>query len=191
MRKGILLVVSGPSGVGKDTLVQKLLEADASIEYSISATTRPKRDYEVDGKDYIFMSKDDFEAQIKGNKFLEYARVHENLYGTPKDFVLDGINDGKIIVLEIDVQGALQVKENYPDGVFVFILPPSLEELENRLTSRGTESEEQVKIRLANAKKELDLVNEYQYGVVNDNLDEAVADLSAIIKAERLRIIDK
>lgn len=191
MRKGFLLVVSGPSGVGKDTLVQKLLEADASIEYSISATTRPKRDYEVDGKDYIFMSKDDFEAQIKGNKFLEYARVHENLYGTPKDFVLDGINDGKIIVLEIDVQGALQVKENYPDGVFVFILPPSLEELENRLTSRGTESEEQVKIRLANAKKELDLVNEYQYGVVNDNLDEAVADLSAIIKAERLRIIDK
>ncbi len=189
MRKGFLLVISGPSGVGKGTVTERLLEDNKDLMFSISTTTRKKRNYEEDGKNYFFVEKEKFERMVEENKFLEYAVVHENLYGTPKDFVLEGIEDGKIIVLEIDVQGALQVKANYPNGVFVFLLPPSLEELEYRLTHRGTESEEQIAIRLANARDELSKFNEYQYAVINDKLDDAVSDIESIINAEKLRVV--
>lgn len=189
MRKGFLLVVSGPSGVGKGTVTDALLKEKDDLIFSISATTRDKRVGEVDGEDYFFLSKDEFEGKVEDGKFLEHARVHGNLYGTPKDFVLDSIDQGKIIVLEIDVQGALQVKANYPNGVFVFLLPPSLEELERRLTHRGTESDEQIAIRLKNARAELSKFNEYQYAVVNDKVENAVESIESIIDAEKLRIM--
>lgn len=189
MRKGFLLVVSGPSGVGKGTVTQELLKSNDNLVFSISSTTRKPREMEINGQDYFFLDRDEFERQAKEGKFLEYAKVHENMYGTPKDFVLEGIEKGKIIVLEIDVQGALQVKENYPNGVFVFLLPPSLEELETRLTHRGTESEEQIAIRLANARDELSKFNEYQYAVINDRVENAVRDINAIIDAEKLRVM--
>lgn len=189
MRKGFLLVVSGPSGVGKGTVTEALLESNDDLVFSISATTRGMRDYENDGEDYFFLTKEEFKGRVDKGEFLEYAEVHENMYGTPKDFVLEGIDKGDIIVLEIDVQGALQVKANYPNGVFVFLLPPSLEELEHRLTHRGTESEEQIAIRLANAKSEIAKFNEYQYAVINDEVDNAVKDINSIIEAEKLRVM--
>ncbi len=189
-KKGFLLVISGPSGVGKGTVCQALLKNNDMIKYSISATTRPKRPGEKSGDDYFFLSIDEFEKGIEEGMFLEYASVHGNLYGTPKQFVMDGIDNGEVIVLEIDVQGALQVKENYPNGVFVFLLPPSMEELERRLTHRGTESEEQLKLRLNNARGEISKINEYQYAVINDTVDNAVTHINNIIDAEGLRVIN-
>lgn len=189
-KKGFLLVISGPSGVGKGTVCQELLKNNDMIKYSISATTRPKRPGEISGDDYFFLSTEEFETGINEDKFLEYAKVHGNLYGTPKQFVMDGIDAGEVIVLEIDVQGALQVKENYPNGVFVFLLPPSMKELERRLTHRGTESEEQLRLRLNNAKGEISKINEYQYAVINDTVENAVMHINNIIDAESLRVIN-
>lgn len=189
-KKGFLMVISGPSGVGKGTVCQALLKDNDKIKYSISATTRPKRPQERSGDDYFFLSEEEFEKGIKEDKFLEYARVHGNLYGTPKDFVMDGINNGEVIILEIDVQGALQVKENYPNGVFIFLLPPSMSELERRLTHRGTESAEQVELRLNNARGEISKISEYQYAVINDTVENAVAHINSIIDAESLRVIN-
>ncbi|MDO5717940.1 MAG: guanylate kinase, partial [Tissierellia bacterium] len=144
----------------------------------------------IDGDDYFYLDKEKFEKDIKDGKFLEYAEVHGNMYGTPKDFVMNGIDNGEIIVLEIDVQGALQVKKNYPNGVFVFLLPPSLSELERRLTHRGTESDEQIELRLNNAKAEISKINEYQYAVFNDTVENAVKNIEHIIAAEKLRVIN-
>ena len=188
MKKGFLMIVSGPSGVGKGTICDILLRENTDIKYSISATSRNKRPNEEHGKNYFFVSNDEFEKMIEDGKLLEYARVHGNYYGTPKDFVLNSIENGDVVILEIDVQGALQVKKNYPDAVLVFVLPPDFEELKKRLVERGTEDEETINLRMNNAKKEVEFLNEYNYSIVNDFIDESVDKMKAIIEAERLKI---
>lgn len=191
MDKGFLLVISGPSGVGKGTVCQEVMNQNKDVLYSVSATTRKKRPMEVDGENYYYYSTDEFQKKIEENNFLEYANVHGNWYGTPKDFVLKGVENGEIIILEIDVQGALQVKKNYPHGVFVFLLPPTLEELKRRIIYRGTEDPSQIDLRLQNAKKEIKYINEYEYAVMNDDISDAVLKINHIIEAEKLRVIHK
>lgn len=189
MDKGLLLVVSGPSGSGKGTICRKLLNRNQNINFSISATTRKPRKGEANGINYFFVGEDEF-LRMKNNKeFLEYAHVHGNFYGTPKKYVFDKMEEGENIILEIDVQGALQVKKIYPDAVFIFILPPTMEELKNRIVKRGTESEEDIKRRLNNACKEIELAKHYDYIVVNDQVLSAVEKIESIIKAEKNKTI--
>lgn len=185
MKKGLLLVISGPSGVGKGTICNILVNENKDIKLSISATTRNMRQGEVDGVNYFFKSVKDFENLIENGKMLEYANVHGNYYGTPKDFVVNSIKNGEIVILEIDVQGAMQVRENYPDAKLIFILPPSFEELRNRIVNRSTDDEETINLRMENAKKEMEYVEKYDYSVVNDNLESAVLKVKEIIELER------
>lgn len=188
LSKGFLLVISGPSGSGKGTVSKELLSRNNDIVFSISATTRRPRPTEEDGVNYFFLEEEDFKKKVERNQFLEHAFVHTNYYGTPKDFVLQEIDKGEIVLLEIDVQGALQVKKNYKNVVFVFLLPPTMDELKNRIIKRGTESEEDIERRFKNAFEELDFVGEYDYFVVNDKVENAVEDIEHIIKAEKLRV---
>lgn len=188
MSKGFLLVVSGPSGCGKGTICKELLRRNDNLIFSVSATTRKPRVGEVDGKNYFFIDDKKFDGMVANGEFLEYAYVHNNRYGTPKKFVLDNIEKGKIVLLEIDVQGALQVKSVYPEGVFVFLLPPSMGELRNRIVKRGTETKEDIDLRLKNAFKELKFIDEYDYFVVNDKVYNAVKKIEAIIIAEQSKI---
>ena len=167
-KRGVLFVFSGPSGVGKGTLKAKLFEEFADqIAYSVSATTRGPREGEVDGKDYFFISRQEFERRVKNNEFLEHAEFAGNCYGTPRAYVEKLLDSGMNVVLEIDVQGALQVMKSMPECVSVFILPPSFEELEHRLRGRGTETEEKVRERLETAKRELPYAPQYDYQIVN------------------------
>ena len=173
-KRGVLFVFSGPSGVGKGTLKAKLFEEFADqIAYSVSATTRGPREGEVDGKDYFFISRQEFERRVKNNEFLEYAEFAGNCYGTPRAYVEKLLDSGMNVVLEIDVQGALQVMKSMPECVSVFILPPSFEELEHRLRGRGTETEEKVRERLETAKRELPYAPQYDYQIVNGGDIEA------------------
>ncbi len=173
-KRGILFVFSGPSGVGKGTLKAKLFEEFAGrIAYSVSATTRGPREGEVDGKDYFFISRQEFERRVKNNEFLEHAEFAGNCYGTPRAYVEKLLDSGMNVVLEIDVQGALQVMKSMPECVSVFILPPSFEELEHRLRGRGTETEEKVRERLETAKRELPYAPQYDYQIVNGGDIEA------------------
>lgn len=188
LSKGFLLVISGPSGSGKGTVSKELLNRNDDIIFSISATTRRPRPNEIDGVNYFFINEEEYHKKINNNEFLEHAFVHNNYYGTPKDFVIKEIDKGEIVLLEIDVQGALQVKKNYKNVVFVFLLPPTMAELRNRIIKRGTESEEDIKTRFKNAFQELDFVGEYDYFVVNDKVENAVEDIEHIIKAEKLRV---
>lgn len=188
MSKGFLLIISGPAGTGKGTVCKEVLERNKDILYSISATTRKPRVGEIDGVNYFFIDEEEFNKKIENNEFLEYAYVHTNHYGTPRDFVIDKINNGETVLLEIDVQGALQVKKNYSEAVLVFILPPTMEELKNRIVKRGTESEEDINRRFKNAFKELDCIEEYDYFVVNDKIEDAVSDIESIIKVEKLKV---
>ncbi len=188
LSRGFLLVLSGPSGAGKGTVCDALLKKNDGIVYSISATTRNMRPGEVDGKDYFFVSDSEFEDLVKNDKMLEYAHVHQNMYGTPKDFVFDKIKEGEIVILEIDVQGAMQIKKVYNEAVFMFLLPPSMGELKKRIIGRNTETEESLEIRYKNAFKELDFVEEYDYFVVNNTVDQAVSDIEDIINAEKHRV---
>lgn len=188
MSKGFLLVISGPSGSGKGTVSNELLARNKDIVFSVSATTRKPRPNEKSGVNYFFLEEDEFHRTVEEGGFLEYAFVHNNYYGTPKDFVINEIDKGEIVLLEIDVQGALQVKKNYKNVVFVFLLPPTMDELKNRIIKRGTESEEDINRRFKNAFQELDFVGEYDYFVVNDKVEDAVADIENIIKAEKLRV---
>jgi len=173
-KRGVLFVFSGPSGVGKGTLKAKLFEEFADrIAYSVSATTRGPREGEVDGKDYFFISRQEFERRVKNNEFLEHAEFAGNCYGTPRAYVEKLLDSGMNVVLEIDVQGALQVMKSMPECVSVFILPPSFEELEHRLRGRGTETEEKIRERLETAKRELPYAPQYDYQIVNGGDIEA------------------
>ena len=188
MKKGFLLVISGPSGVGKGTVLHDLMNTQSNLVYSVSATTRKKRDGEIEGVSYFYKSHEEFEKMIKEDKFLEYAHVHNNYYGTPKEFVENKINEGKIVILEIDVQGALNVKKNTDNGVFIFLAPPSLQELKRRIVGRGTETDEDINIRMTNARKELEHIKDYDYLVVNDHLNSAITSVNEIINAEKHKV---
>ena len=188
MQKGLLIVVSGASGTGKGTVCKKILDDLPEITYSISATTRSPRPGEVDGREYYFLSRDEFTAWIDDGKFLEFAEVYGNFYGTPLNKIEDQLNRGKDILLEIDVQGALEVKRKCPEGVYIFLLPPSLEELKRRIEGRGTETPESLSRRLANAVAEIKIGLEYTYAVVNDSVDNAAAQIKSILAAERCKV---
>src|SRR5690625_2111764 len=185
--KGILFVLSGPSGVGKGTVRKRLFKKETHLKYSVSATTRAKRPGEKEGIDYFYKTKEDFKQMIKKDQLLEYAKYVNNYYGTPKEYGEQQLGRGNDVFLEIEVQGALQVKENFPEGVFIFLFPPSLEELKNRIIRRGTESNELVVNRLKEAKKEIDLMSEYDYVVVNDDVNKAVSKIKAIIESEHCK----
>ncbi|NLJ72382.1 MAG: guanylate kinase [Syntrophomonadaceae bacterium] len=185
---GILFVISGPSGVGKGTLREALLKSTPNLIDSISVTTRPARIGERDGREYFFMDRDKFENLIKQEEFLEWAQVYSNLYGTPKQFVQENLDKGLDVLLEIDIQGAMQVKAKKPDGVFIFIAPPNVEELANRLINRGKDSQDSIVERLKACYDEMEFMREYDYLVINDNISEAIKNLEAIIIAERCKI---
>lgn len=186
-RKGMLLVISGPSGTGKGTLLTRLLEEDKSFTFSVSATTRAPREGEVDGVHYHFLTNEEFERLVAENAFVEYASVHGNRYGTLKSEVFERMEKGQNVLLDIDTQGALNVMEDMPWCVSLFILPPSYKQLRERLAGRGTETEEQINRRFQNARKEIPLMDRYQYIIVNDDLDAAYAQLRAVTIAEKQR----
>lgn len=184
-KKGLLLVVSGPSGVGKGTICKEYLNKYDDCALSVSATTRSPRDGEVDGVSYFFLSHEEFRKKIDEGGFLEHAVFCDNYYGTPKDAVMEKLEEGKNVILEIEVQGALQVRSHYPEAVFVFVIPPSVETLEERLRGRGTETDDVIKKRLERAKAEFKYIDKYNYVLVNDTVSEAVCRLHSIIEAEK------
>ncbi len=186
--RGLLIVFSGPSGVGKGTVRAKIFEQENNFKYSVSMTTRKQRPGEVDGKDYYFRTREEFEELIRKGEMLEYAEYVGNYYGTPLTYVNQTLDEGKDIFLEIEVQGALQVKQKKPDAVFVFLTPPDLEELRERLVGRGTDSNEVIANRLAKAKEEIRLMSEYDYAVVNDEVELAAERVRMIIDAEHFRV---
>ncbi len=188
MDGGFLLVLSGPSGSGKGTVSESLMKNNDDIIFSTSVTTRTPRPGEVNGENYFFASREEFEKMVENDELLEHAFVHTNYYGTPKKFVFDEIEKGEIVLLEIDVQGALQIKEKYKEAVFIFLIPPTMDELRSRLVKRDTETEDEIETRYRNAFKELDFVGEYDYFVINDVIDNAVKDIETIIAAEKLRV---
>lgn len=185
--KGIFFVLSGPSGSGKGTVLKEVLQNDKSLVYSVSATSRKPRNGEVDGKNYFFMSREKFEDNIKDNAFLEYTETYGNYYGTLKSQVENAIDDGKNIILEIDSVGARNIRFSYPDAVLIFLVAPSLDILENRLTNRGSEDDKSLHTRLNSAVSEMENAMLYDYVVVNDNVKKASDDVTAIIRAENLK----
>ena len=182
--RNVLIVLSGPSGVGKGTIAKKLVARNSNISLSISCTTRSPRDGEVDGREYFFIDKEQFNKKIESDGFLEYSNHFENYYGTPKDFVLNQLKNNDVL-LEIDVNGGLEVKKTYPDSVLIMLTPPSLEEVEKRLIKRSTETLEKIKLRLQRIDYELEKSNLYDYTVVNDELEQAIIDVEAIINKEK------
>ncbi len=187
--RGDLIVISGPSATGKDTIVNNLIEKTENILISISMTTREKREYESDGKDYYFVSKEEFEKNIKEGNMLEYAIVHgKDYYGTPKSEVFKTLDKGKDVILVIDIQGAVQIKDMYPEAIFIFILPPSMKELKRRLVSRGTETTESMYRRFKSMYKEVNEISKYNYVIVNDDLEDAVSKAISIMEAEKCRV---
>lgn len=188
MGRGLLIVISGPSGAGKGTISREIVSRYVDIDLSVSATTRAPREGEVNGVSYYFLKVDEFESKIKSDEFLEYAKVYDNYYGTPISGIEKKLEAGTDVILEIDIQGALKVKDKYPDGVYVFILPPSLKELKKRIVDRATDSNEVIEKRMACTKSEIEYAVEYNYAVVNDDLSIAVENVKKIIDVEKLRI---
>lgn len=186
--RGILLILSGPSGAGKGTLCHALLPKCPELTYSVSATTREPRLGEINGQNYFFLSTEEFNQLAERGELLEWAQVYDNYYGTPRKFVEETLAGGQDIILEIDIQGARQIKEKFPQGVFVFVIPPSLEELASRIIKRGTDSEQEIRKRLSSASNELTHISDYDYVVVNDEVDRAVYKLMAILTAEKCRV---
>ena len=187
-KRGILVILSGPSGAGKGTICKALLEKNENLLLSVSATTRSPRVGEVEGVNYYFISKEEFKKRITNDGFIEYAEVYGNYYGTPESNVEEMLENGKDVILEIDIQGALKVKDKVKNGVFVFILPPSMEELKARIIKRGSETEESLMTRFKSAYQEINYVSKYNYAVVNDTVDSAVRKIESIIQAEKCRV---
>ena len=187
--RGLLIVLSGPSGVGKGT-VRAAVFANNQFQYvySVSATTRAQRPGEVDGKDYYFVSREEFETMIQNEDLLEYAEYVGNYYGTPIQKIEENLAAGHDVFLEIEVQGAMKVKERMPEGIFIFLAPPNLEELESRITGRGTDAAHVIQERMATAKEEIELMQHYDYVVVNDQAQHAVDKINAIIQSEHLKV---
>ena len=187
--RGLLIVFSGPSGVGKGTVRQEIFSTpDHKFEYSVSMTTRAQRPGEVDGKDYFFRSREEFEELIRNGQMLDYAEYVGNYYGTPLTYVNETLDKGIDVFLEIEVQGALQVKKKVPDAVFIFLTPPDLNELQERLVGRGTDSEEVIAQRIERAREEIALMSEYDYAIVNDEVPLAAERVKRVIEAEHFRV---
>lgn len=189
-KRGMLIVLSGPSGVGKGTVRQAMMQ-DAKyhdLQYSVSMTTRPKRPGEVEGVDYYFRTKEEFEQEIKNNGMLEYAQYVDNYYGTPLKYVNQTLNEGKDVLLEIEVNGAMQVRAKCPDGVFIFLTPPDLQELRHRIINRGTDDITTIDKRMKKAAEEIKMMINYDYAVVNDKVELAVDRIEKIIASEHLRV---
>ena len=187
-KRGLLIVLSGPSGVGKGTVRKELFtQPDTNYEYSVSMTTRNPREGEVNGSDYFFKSRDEFEQLIEEGRLLEYAEYVGNYYGTPLDYVNATLDAGRDVFLEIEVVGAAQVRKQVPDGLFIFLAPPSLSALEDRLIGRGTESADVIKSRVMKAREELEMMNLYDYVVENDEVQNACDRINAIVTAEHCR----
>jgi len=184
----LFLVLSAPSGAGKSTLCRALLDKSPSLRYSVSCTTRAPRNNEVSGREYVFLPEAEFKKRIEADAFVEWARVHDNYYGTPKQPLLDARKDGADVLFDLDPQGALALRKAFPETVCVFVTPPSWEDLEGRLRGRAQDDEAAIAKRLANARKEVEFLKEYDYLVVNKDLPEAVKDLSAILRAEHRRL---
>ena len=187
-KKGLLIVLSGPSGSGKGTICKSFLEKNEKVGLSISATTRAPRDGEVDGTHYFFIDKPKFEEMIQKKELLEYVHVFDNYYGTPKKYVDDKIESGDDVILEIEIEGAKNIKTSYPDAVLIFVLPPTIEELRRRICSRGTETMEQIEKRLDRSIREISEIEQYSYFIVNDDLEYSVKELEAIVLAEKNRV---
>ncbi len=186
--RGLLIVLSGPSGVGKGTVRKAIFDSELTkLHYSISMTTRSARAGEVDGVDYFFKSKEEFEDLIEKEKLLEWAEYVGNYYGTPIDYVEESLQQGKDVMLEIEVQGALQVRKAFPEGLFIFLAPPSLNELKSRIQTRGTESEDLINNRMTVAKEEIEMMDAYDYVVENDRIELACERIQAIVTAEHCR----
>lgn len=185
---GSLIILSGPSGAGKGTIHNELLKRNKRLKYSVSMTSRAPRDGEVNGKDYYFVTEEEFKQEIEKDSFVEYAIVHGNYYGTLKREVEKDLNDGYDVILEIDIQGALAIKNKKVDGIFIFIMPPSMRELRDRLVRRGTETKDKIIERFKNAYKEINSISKYNYVVINDEVEKAVVKVEAIMLAERCRV---
>jgi guanylate kinase len=186
--KGLLLVVSGPSGAGKSTVCKRLHLEMPAIALSVSVTTRPPRNMEREGVNYFFRSQQEFDRMLQEGELLEHAQVYEHSYGTPTQYVMEHLAEGRDVLLEIEMQGALQVKKCFPDGVFIFIVPPSMQELYDRIKKRGSESPESLMKRFRSAYEELGYLDEYHYLVLNEEVDAAVQRIKAIIHAEKCRV---
>jgi len=186
--RGLLIVMSGPSGAGKGTVCKALVENNDNIFLSVSATTRQPRKGEVEGINYYFKSEDEFKQMIANNELMEWAVYCNNYYGTPCKAVEDMLNEGKDVILEIEVQGAMKIRSKYPEGIYIYLLPPSLEELRNRIVGRGTETQEVIDERLKTARLEFQYIKKYNYLLVNDDLSETVKKIESIIVAEKCRI---
>lgn len=187
--KGLLIVLSGPSGVGKGTVRQAIFsKGERDFMYSISATTRAKREGEVDGVDYFFKTREEFEKMIAEDELLEYTEYVGNYYGTPMDYVKKTLASGKDIFLEIEVQGAMQVKEKMPEGIYIFLTPPNMDELEARIVNRGTDESPVIRQRMEKAIEEIELMRYYDYAVENDTVENAVNKVLAIIQSEHLKV---